>query len=224
MQNTTHVNVIILTPGYNLMGSYVRCLLDTQDELTKRQITWAWSNEYSSHVADAREMTLSGTRTNDPSESRPFHGTVTYDKLIWIDSDINWTPEDFIKIYESDKDIVSGAYLLASGEVMAYKELFKRPYTHAEVLEMTDPVQVSSVGFGFLCIKQGIFEKMSRPWFQSVLASTSYDGKDYTFPIMGEDLSWCKRASDAGNEIWLDPSVKVIHNKNMKLTWEGPRA
>jgi hypothetical protein len=37
--NTNHINIIILTPGHSLMGSYVRSLLDTQDELTKRGIT-----------------------------------------------------------------------------------------------------------------------------------------------------------------------------------------
>lgn len=205
------------------MGQYVRCLLDTQEELTKRGITWAWSNEYSSHVADSREITLSGTRVNDPTESRPFAGTVTYDKLMWIDSDISWTPEDVISLYESEKDITSGAYLLPTGEVMAYPKMFGEAYKFEEVKAMTDPIKVSATGFGFICIKQGIFESMTRPWFQSVPASVMYNEKEYTFPIMGEDLSWCKRATSLGYEIWFDPNVKVVHHKTMKLTWEGPR-
>jgi GT2 family glycosyltransferase len=48
---------------------------------------------------------------------------------------------------------------------------------------------------------------------------TNNDG--FSFPMMGEDLSWCKRATDLGYDIWFDPTVKVTHNKMMKLTWEG---
>lgn len=217
------VNVVICTPGHSVMSSYNKSLLETVAELSRRNISWAWSSEYSSHVADAREMTLSGTNINNPGEQRPFCGELEYDKLFWIDSDIAWTPEDFIKLYESDKDIISGAYLLATGEVVAYKKLMGAPYIHDEVKAMTEPVKIYGCGFGFLAIKQGIFEKMTRPWFQAAIGTANFDGKDFTFPIMGEDISWCKRAMDAGNEIWFDPTVRVTHHKTMKLTWEGPK-
>jgi GT2 family glycosyltransferase len=59
---------------------------------------------------------------------------------------------------------------------------------------------------------------MTRPWFQSVIVTND---NGFSFPMMGEDLSWCKRAIDLGYDIWFDPTVKVTHNKMMKLTWEG---
>lgn len=218
-----HVNVVICTPGHSMMSSYVESLLATAQELNKRKITWAFSNKYSSHVADAREVTLSGTMQNNIHDSRPFEGNFTYDKLMWIDSDIAWSPDDFIKLYESDKNIISGAYLLASGDVVAYPTLMKSSYTIAEVLKMDEPVKIEGAGFGFICIKQGVFETMSRPWFQSVPITIVDEktGKESTFPIMGEDISFCKRALDAGFDIWFDPKVQVQHHKMMKLTWEG---
>lgn len=218
-----HVNVIICTPGHSLMSAYNKSLLATVSEISKMGISWAWSNEYSSHVGDAREVTLSGTFQNDPFENRPFIGNVTYDKLFWIDSDIAWTSEDFLKLYNSDKDIITGAYLLATGEVTAYKKLLGNPYVVDEVKSMTEPVKIESCGFGFLAVKSGIFEKLTRPWFQAVPATGEWNGKDYSFPIMGEDISWCKRVTDLGYEIWFDPTVRVTHHKMMKLTWEGPR-
>jgi len=191
---------------------------------SEKGITWAWSSEYSSHVGDAREMTLNGDNHNDPAEQRPFKGAVTYDKLLWIDSDIAWNPEDALKLYESDKDVISGAYLLASGEVTAYKEMFGRGYTFDEVVKMEEPEKVFGTGFGFICVKQGIFEKLTRPWFQSTLVTkTNDDGTEFTFPMLGEDLSVCTRINELGFEIWFDPTVRVLHHKMMKLTWEGPR-
>lgn len=219
-----HINLIICTPGHSMMATYVKSLLSTLERLSQEGITWAWSSEYSSHVGDAREMTLNGGNENDPAEQRPFKGQITYDKLLWIDSDITFTPEDVLKAYRSDKDITTGAYLLASGEATVYKEIFKSAYTFEEILALDEPVQVGAAGMGFMCVKSGIFEKLSRPWFQSPIASTTMnDGYVFTFPVMGEDVSFCKRATDLGFELWLDPSIRLIHNKMMKLTWEGPR-
>lgn len=218
---TQHINLIIATPGSSLYPLYVRSLLSAMDALRNRGITVAWSNEFASHVGDARELTLSGTRQNNLAESRPFNGEVTYDKILWIDSDIAFTPEDVIKAYESDFDVVSGAYLLANGEVVAYKELFGRSFTIDEIKEMREPIQIGAAGMGFFCVKSGIFEKLSRPWFQSVPATLMIGDELRDIPIMGEDISLCKRITDAGFEIWLDPSIKLIHHKTLKLTWEG---
>jgi hypothetical protein len=205
------------------MTAYLRSLLAATQELNRLGISWAFSSEYSSHVADAREMTLNGDNQNDPSEQRPFKGAVTYDKILWIDSDIAFTPQDVIKAYESPYDIVSGAYLLASGEVVVYRELFGQGYTYDELKALTEPVKVFGAGMGFMAVKSGVFESLTRPWFQSPTVTTERNGQEFTFPIMGEDLSFCYRAGQAGFEIWLDPAIKLQHHKMMKLTWEGIR-
>lgn len=216
-----HVNIVFCTPGHSMMSSYVKCFLSTIYELQQRGISWAWASEYSSHVADAREITLNGDNNNIINDSRPFKGEITYDKLMWIDSDINWKPEDVIKLYESDKDIISGCYMLGTGEVVAYDKLFGPAYKYDEIKDRTDTFKVESIGFGFVCIKQGIFEQLSRPWFQSVEATVSRENENFTFPILGEDLSFCHRVKSLGYEVYLDTSVKLVHNKMMKLTWEG---
>jgi hypothetical protein len=215
---TVHVNIIIATPGHSMMSGYVKSLFGLIGKLNEKGLTWAWSSEYSSHVADAREMTLNGDNKNIITEQRPFKGELTYDKILWIDSDITFTPDDAMKLIESDKDIISGAYLLGSGEVTVYKKLLEQGYSYDEVKQMNEPIKIEGCGFGFLAVKSGVFESLTRPWFQSAII-TSDDG--FTFPLMGEDLSWCKRVADAGYEIWFDPTVRVTHNKMMKITWEG---
>ena len=222
---TQHVNVIICTPGHSLMGVYVRSLLETMGELNARGISFAFSNEYSSHVGNAREATLNGGQHNNIEETRPFQGEVTYDKLFWIDSDICWTIDDFFKLYESDKDIISGAYLLGNGDVTAYPEKLGGPLKYETVLNMNEPIKVHGIGMGFVAVKQGVFESLSRPWFQSVEVTMkdAETSQEYTFPIMGEDIAWCERVHRAGFDVWFDPTVRVQHNKMMKLTWEGIR-
>jgi hypothetical protein len=216
-----HVNLVIATPGHSMISGYVKCLMATMDILNQNDISVAWTSEYSSNVSDAREVTLAGTFQNSLTETKPFEGRLTYDKILWIDSDITWEPEDVLKLYNSDKDIISGAYLIATGDVMAYKEKLGKPYSYDEVKQMTEPVEIYSAGFGFICFKSGIFEKMPRPWFQAFPTETEIDGKPYVFNMLGEDISLCHRAKSLGFQIWLDPTVKVTHHKTVKLTWEG---
>ena len=198
-------------------------LLATANELNRLGITWGFSNEYASHVADAREVTLSGNFDNDILNSYPFAGDVDYDKLMWIDSDIAWKPEDVLNLYYSDKDIVSGAYLLSNGQVMWQKKLLGQFYTYSEVMEIKDfeEFEIDATGFGFVCVKKGVFESLSRPWFQSATRTIDINGSDFTFNVIGEDISWCARVKDVGFKIYANPNVKVTHHKTVKLTWEG---
>lgn len=219
-----HVNLIIATPGYSVQADYLKSLLATVSKLAEEKITWGYSSEFSSHVAVAREKTLNGSGQMNLDQTEPFNGNFTYDKILWIDSDITFTPEDVLKAYRSEFDIVTGGYLLANGEVMAFKDTFGLPLKHSEVLEMEDPIQLKGAGMGFMCVRSGVFESMQRPWFQTIDAECDLnDGKPpVAIQITGEDLSFCQRAIENGFEIWLDPTIKLIHNKMMRLTWDGP--
>lgn len=216
-----HINLVIATPGKDFTASYVKSLLATAAMLLHNNITFTFANGYSSHVGDAREITLSGTKENNIADSRPFEGKITYDKILWIDSDISWDPEDVLKIYNSDKDIISGAYLLDAGAVAAYKEGYKAPLYYNEVKEMSELLPVHSVGFGFVCFKSGIFEKLSRPWFQSPTVTIEVAGKEYSFAVMGEDISLCHRVNELGYQIWLDPTIRLLHQRTVYAGWDG---
>jgi len=215
------VDLVILTPGHSMTVPYVKSFLKTTSALAQRGITWAWSSEYSSHVADAREITLSGTRVNNPLMNIPFEGNLRYKKLMWIDSDISWEPEDIIRLYDSDKEIVTGVYLFNDGTTSVFKKYLGDMYKKEEILELKEPTEIYGAGFGFICISQGIFELMSRPWFQSVPITMDFQGEQITFPIIGEDISWCTRAMGLGYKIWMDPTVLVNHHKVVKLEWSN---
>lgn len=218
---TQHVNLMFATPGHSLMAQYVKSLLPTIQVLNQMGISWGYTSEYSSHVADAREITLNGSKVNNISDPRPFGGQLTYDKIMWIDSDIAWKPEDVLKLYNSDKDVIGGAYMISNGDITAYRELFGPGFKPEEVKAMTEPVKVFGLGFGFACIKSGVFEKLQRPWFQQVTATKNIDGQEFSFPLIGEDLSLCHRLGELGVEIWFDPTVRVTHHKMVTLGWDG---
>ena len=41
-----------------------------------------------------------------------FGGEIDYDYIMWIDSDIVFKPEQFFKLLDHDRDIISGLYMM----------------------------------------------------------------------------------------------------------------
>jgi len=219
-----HYDILIATPGPMLEAQYVKSLVATLAECDKRGITYKWLNAYSSLVHHARELTASGAEGMelDPFQTSPGGKNLSYNKIFWIDSDISWTVDQFFKIYDSEYDVISGAYLLADGfttTVHAWGAPVGVPAT--EIIEMKDPIRVQSLGFGFVAMKSGVFEKIQRPWFshEYVKVGENPDGTDI-IDAVGEDISWCIKAYRAGIELYFDPTVLVTHMKKQPITWE----
>jgi hypothetical protein len=219
-----HYDILIATPGAVLEAQYVKSLVRTLAECDKRGITYKWLNAYSSLVHHARELTASGSDgyNLDPNRTSPCGSEITYNKIFWIDSDISWSTEQFFSIYESDHDVISGAYLLADGYTTSV-HAWGAPggISPVEVLKMKDIIKVQSLGFGFVAMKSGVFEKIQRPWFghEQVKVGESSDGKDI-IDAVGEDISWCIKAYRAGIDLHFDPAILVTHMKKQPITWD----
>ena len=211
-----HYNVVIATPGRMFHSEYVGSLVKTMSACADRGLTVKFLNKYSSFVPTARELTASDTWHHDYDSPGIAGGKFTYDKLIWIDSDIEWTVEDFMKLYDSEHDVISGLYALdPSGTVAVHyfnDRGAPRRVNKVEFLLHEEPSEVGGVGFGFLCVKSGVFENIPRPWFLIGRLQWSEDSEMRV--NVGEDYSWCGRAQASGYKIMVDPTVKVRHHKD----------
>ena len=222
-----HYDILIATPGAMLEAQYVKSLVLTLAECDKRGITYKWLNSYSSLVHHARELTASGADglNLDPAQISPGGKDITYNKIFWIDSDISWTAEQFFKIYDSEYDVAAGAYLLSDGfttTVHAWGAPGGIPAN--EIVKLKEPIRVQSLGFGFVAMKSGVFEKIQRPWFnhEYVKVGEDAEGKDI-IDAVGEDISWCIKAYRAGIELYFYPDVLVTHMKKQLITWDHIR-
>jgi hypothetical protein len=213
-----HINVIIATPGRNMEAEYVKSLIQTISYLNQVGISYMFLNEYSSMVSTAREATAMGEQYLDPFNNSPYRGQVTYDKIFWIDSDIGWEITDFMKIYESDKDIVSGLYFNEKMTPMFSVAVEDAATEIDKILRSNKEEEVFAAGFGFIAMKNGVFENMQRPWFESLFEKmTSEDGEKEIFIPYGEDFAWCKKAHQAGFKVYLDPTVSLSHYKKVRV-------
>jgi hypothetical protein len=209
-----HYDVLIATPGKMMHAEYVSSLFETLAWLTKIGLTYKFLNKQSSFIPSGRELTATDTYSHNWDTNEIGSGEYTYGKIFWIDSDIEWDLTAFKSIFLSELDVVSGVYQThPNGTVaMAMADDAGRPrkVNKVEFLLWGDPFEVLGVGFGFVAMKTGVFEKIKRPWFG--IDKIRWDGYDFDTNV-GEDYSWCNHAREAGFDIWVDPMVKVKHHK-----------
>jgi hypothetical protein len=210
-----HYNVLIATPGRNVEIEYLKSFAETVDHLTKEGISWKFVTGYSAQVDGAREATVMNDNFLDIFSNLPMLGKATYDKMVWIDSDISWSVEDFMSVYESDYDIVSGVYSNDRGLPMF--SVNGTSENNHELVKLDVPFEASHIGFGFVAVKQGIFEVMPRPWFGSEFMKVKNDAGEEKLIPYGEDYSWSIRARKAGFKIFVDPNVKLLHHKKIAV-------
>lgn len=218
---TTRTDVLIATPGHSAKMEYVKSLVKTCAVLDEKGISYQFISRYSSFVPTARELTTLDMSQHYYGEDAKVANGVEYKKIFWIDSDIEWEPEDFLKLYESELEIVSGLYVLDGMGTVAVNYPNERGVptrvNKVEFILHDIPVEVGGVGFGFVAVKSGVFEKMTRPWFLINRVQWSESNPELKVNV-GEDYSWCANASRAGFKIFVDPLVKVKHHKETVLS------
>jgi hypothetical protein len=219
-------NFIFCIPGRQFSGEFMMSFLELLSFISQNGGMFKVSLQYSSMVNYAR-CKCAGADVNRGKFQKPFNG-IEYDYMMWIDSDIRFNNELFQKLVEMDKDIASGWYAQPGGassggfytpvvETMD-NEFFKENGTYQflttdDMTTKTKPLKVDYIGFGWVLIKQGVFEKLEYPWFAPKLINIGEDIQD----VCSEDVAFCHDAKNAGFQIWLDPTCRVGHEKTLVI-------
>jgi len=155
-------------------------------------------------------------------EQKPFDGKLDYDFIMWIDSDILFTPEQFQRLLSHDMGIVSGVYVMEGGKFIATVEKWdeetfaKQGYFDFMTVDETngkkDLIKVAYTGMGFMLVKKGVFERLEYPWFKPIEKQIG-NMVDFTM----EDAAFCLRIREKGVSVLIDPTVRVGHEKKMVL-------
>ena len=124
---------------------------------------------------------------------------------------------------EKEREIVAGWYCTEDGKTTSVahwldEEDFRtnggvmNHETIDSISKRKKPFTVDYTGFGWLLIKNGVFEHegLPYPWFAPKMqVFESGEVQD----MCGEDVSFCLDAKEAGFEIWCDPRIRVGHEK-----------
>lgn len=213
--------IVFCIPGNSFSGNFLRCWTEILVFCFKHNIRPVLSRHYSCNIYFVRNMCL-GADVSRGKNQKPFDGKINYDYILWIDSDIVFSPEHLIKLLNHDTDIVSGLYLMEGGKNFATvkdwdtdffaKNGYFQFLSPADVEKATGLVEVAYTGMGFMLVKKGVFESMEYPWFEP--RKHEINGiVDYSM----EDVSFCLRAGEMGFKVFVDPKVRVGHEKSTVL-------
>ena len=127
------------------------------------------------------------------------------DWLLFLDSDMVIPNDAVIKMAAHDVDMITG---MAFKRTPPFQPCF---YTKASITKDYKPITESPIvfpdeglvecqGFGMACcmIKMDVFKKINPPWF-------------FPMPNIGEDLTFCIKARQAGFRMFCDLSINVGH-------------
>jgi hypothetical protein len=146
--------------------------------------------------------------------------SITY--YLCLDSDIEFTVDNFETLISHNMPIVSGAYVSRKNEnlIVAGNWGIKPgicgndiPVTHEGL------IKVDYCGAGFLLIKAEVFEKMPYPWFCHEWVEHEYEGIEHRTQI-GEDYSFCLNAENYGYDILVDMNCRPNHLTNKLEEYE----
>jgi len=213
--------VVFCLPGSHYSGRFLVSFTELIIHCKAIGINPIISQDYSSMVNYAR-CKVAGADVTRGKHQAPFGEKVDYDYMMWIDSDIAFKRTDFFSLLSMDKDIASGWYTQPGGSTPVVEKMnddyFQKhgSYQFIRSQEMTqrkDIFKADYIGFGWVLIKQGVFESIDYPWFAPKMIQI---GKDL-YEMCSEDVSFCLDAKKAGYNIWVDPKIKVGHEKTQVL-------
>lgn len=162
-------------------------------------------------------------------DQKPFEGTYDdYKFIIWVDSDNMITLEQVERLISHDVDIVAGWYLqqkqngtpITSCGCWSGRQ--KDRHVIPESAIMTFPrndkglIEVDFAGFGLMVMKKGVLELIDYPWFRSWVFEWDEDGVPMA-DMMTEDTGLLLRLKEKGFHVFVDPEVRIGHEKKMVI-------
>ena len=214
--------IVFCLPGRGVSYIFLKNFVQICFDLVQMGASIQISQDYSSMVNFARCKCLGANVLRGPDQL-PWDGKLKYDYQLWIDSDIIFNTEKLLQLVLMDQDISCGWYCTEDGRTTSVAHWLEEDdfaknggVMNHETLETMakrkKPFTVDYTGFGWVLIKHGVFEdeKIKYPWFapkMQVFESGAVQD------MCGEDVSFCLDAIDAGYEIWVDPRIRVGHEK-----------
>jgi hypothetical protein len=210
--------LFIATPMYGGMahGLYVKSCLDLQTTMTRYGIETKFSFLFNeSLITRARNYLVDEFLRTD------------YTHLLFIDSDIHYSPQDIIALLALDKDVIGGPYPKKSINWNNVAETArKHPNLEPRELEnlvgeyvfnvvkgtsqfqVSEPLQVMEIGTGHMLIKRHVFDKMAEAYpliryKPDHVGQANFDGSRYIHAYFDTVIDTKESMTGGGSERYL---------------------
>ena len=217
-----HMKVIIATPFYELkaFSPYVTSLTQTLRLLTACGIDWRFMELSGDSYVHRARNTMCDMFMRDPDAT----------DLFFLDSDMSWSPEAFVKMCMLPDDVIGAAYPVKNNweawtsipkfhEKDGFNELHGR-----ELGDGTALIEALVLAGGFLRIKRRALDKFREGypdlWYEEPTTDpqnphhrfTAFFGAETVdHKFYGEDHLFAKRLREIGIRMFIYPDVNIVH-------------
>lgn len=208
---SVHIGMPV-APKTGLSPKTAISLCSTVERLTKAQIDFSMAMEVSGIVTVCRDMVLDDFLQSNKQ------------KLFWLDSDMVWTADDFMRLLalSTKHDCIACAYPAK----VEGPETFYVNYDPANMgLNQYNLMPIKGVGLGFTIVDRKICEQLAAKAprmgdqitgreMASVFRVDIHEGHRRT-----EDMAFFADIMDLGHTVWMDPTINLGHIGDRQ--WNG---
>ncbi len=134
---------------------------------------------------------------------RPTH-------ILFIDHDVLPRQNTLKKLFDHDKDIISGVYPTIQGGKISWCLSREEPFVPMPIDDLpNNTFKAKTVCNGIMLVKMEVFDKLPWPYWRDIFGS----GKK----LVGEDLYFCALARKFEYDLWVDPKIKCNHFRVVDL-------
>ncbi len=134
---------------------------------------------------------------------RPTH-------ILFVDYDVLPRPSTLVKLLQHDRDIISGVYPTTQKCKIFWCLSREEPFELMPFNELpNNPFKASTVCNGMMLVKTEVFDKVEWPYWRTEYCAGNIK--------TGADIYFCKKAKEAGYDLWVAPKLKCNHFKLVDL-------
>lgn len=130
--------------------------------------------------------------------------------ILFVDNDMIFPEDAILTLLKSKKDIIGANYNVrldpTSGVLSGPTTKMLVNGVPVSMMSQDFPTKVFkcyAVATGFMMINMKVFDKMKVPYFDAWIDDK---GNHYT-----EDVDFCRKAAEAGFDVYCDPTIKMGH-------------
>lgn len=223
------MTVVLAVPGRDFTGPFVDSLVGLVGHFMTKGVEFVFSRRYSPMLPFVRNLCLGGDVLRGKGQ-KPFGGKLKFDYVVWVDSDIVFSPSQMQSLLDLREDFTTGFYLMENGmEFAAVKDASREYFLKNGRFRFMSPpdlngprrlVELDYCGLGFCAMSRKMLWDLEYPWFRTRFEDMGNDVRDESM----EDFAFCRAVQAKGYRIWGDTSVVVGHVKSKVLIPENLRA
>lgn len=146
-----------------------------------------------------------------------------FSHLLFLDADIEFTPQDVAQLLAADKDVVAGAYRKKNSSGQFALSFIGTADSGAAWDDEAQAMEVDGIGAGFLLVRRAVFERLATEMPDIRFVEEGEDGTEteahafFEQRILSdghrasEDILFCRRWRALGGKVWVLPCLRLKH-------------